>query len=78
MAYTIESIARDVIKITIGVNDVLVTPVKILHTTYEEEEADIDVSPTITPTANVYTLTGNDGDDFEITFNEDGIYKLSN
>lgn len=77
MAYIIESIARDVIKITIGVNDVLVTPVKILHTTYEEEEADIDVSPTITPTANVYTLTGNDGDDFEITFNEDGIYKLS-
>jgi len=77
MAYTIESIARDVIKITIGVNDVLVTPVKILHTTYESEAADISVSPTITPVANVYTLTGNENDEFEITFNEDGIYKLS-
>ena len=78
MDYTIESIERDTIKITIGSgnHDVVVTPVVIKTLSYLEEEADISVSPTITPTAGVYTLTGNSGDEYEITFNEDGVYKL--
>jgi len=77
MAYLIEMIERDVLKITLSANDVVVTPVKIVHDSYVEEAADISVSPSVTPVSNVYTLTGAPADEFEITFNEDGVYKLS-
>lgn len=76
MEYTIEAIARDVIKITLGQYDLDMTPVIIEAYTYSEEDADITISPGTVPTVNTYGLDGDEGDEFEITFNADGVYKL--
>ncbi|MFA5696676.1 MAG: hypothetical protein WC917_04545 [Bacilli bacterium] len=78
MDYTIEMIARDIAKITIGVNnyDVALTPVIIDHDSYAESDADIAISPSVTAVDNVYTLDEVADTEYEITFNADGVYKL--
>lgn len=79
MEYSIEPTGANEIKITITGSSgytVYVEPNKIVPLTHVEEEADVTISPSVEETDNVHELYGESGDEFTITFAEDGVYKL--